>query len=142
MSLINDALKTAQQERSGQTKGGSGSQPLLEGFFPYLSTGSAKSQPNRAKVALAAAGVLVVLVVGLWLAMPAIRLSLKASPKPQGIVSASQQVSPPTATPPEIPTQQVAAATETTSVASAPASAATENPPVEQETRRKPRTKP
>src|ERR1041385_5910022 len=140
MSLINDALKTAQRERSGQVKGGSGSQPLLEGFFPYVSTGSAKSQPNRARVALAAGGGLVVLVVGLWFAMPAIRLALKSAPKPQGIVAPAGQVSPPTATPPE--TQQVAAAAETTSVAAPSAPVATENPPVEQETQRRARTRP
>src|ERR1041385_260973 len=69
MSLINDALKTAQRERSGQVQSGSGGQPLLDGFFPYTSTGSPKGQANRARAALIAGAGLVVFGVGLWFAV-------------------------------------------------------------------------
>src|SRR3954468_4795848 len=120
MSLINDALETAQRERSGQVKGVSGSQPLLDGFFPYVSTNSAKGQTNRARVALIAVGTLVVVGSALWFAAPVIRVALQPAPKQTAAITLSprQEAPAPVVTPARTPDQQgtaLATPAETTS---------------------------
>ncbi|HEY6220744.1 MAG TPA: tetratricopeptide repeat protein [Gemmatimonadaceae bacterium] len=144
MSLINDALKTAQRERSGQVQSGSGGQPLLDGFFPYTSTGSPKGQANRARVALIAGAGLVVFGVGLWFAVPMVRAALRSAPKQtQGIGPSPQQSGPaPTVTPVAPPEQVAAAAAETTSVDSTQARTPAENPTVDRQVQHKSRGRP
>src|SRR2546430_12792793 len=63
MSLISDALKTAQRERSGQTPPGSGDQPLLDGFFPYVSTSAPSGRSQRTRIAMISVWSLVGLVL-------------------------------------------------------------------------------
>lgn len=112
MSLINDALKTAQRERSGQIKGVSGSQPLLDGFFPYVSTSASKGRANRTRVALTAIGLLVVLTLGLWFAAPSIRVALRPAPKEQVAIGlpVRPQAPAPVVTPAGAPAQGSASA--------------------------------
>ena len=72
MSLISDALKTAQRARSGKPAGSSGDEPLLEGFFPYVSSSESEKSAGWGRplaVSLAA----VVVLGGIWLALPALK---------------------------------------------------------------------
>jgi tetratricopeptide (TPR) repeat protein len=78
MSLISDALKTAQRERSGQTPPGSGDQPLLDGFFPYVSTSTPSGQSQRARIAMISGASLVILIVAAWFGLPAIKRAMGA----------------------------------------------------------------
>jgi tetratricopeptide (TPR) repeat protein len=80
MSLINDALKTAQRERSGQVASGSGDQPLLEGFFPYVSTGAPRKGPSRLRIAGISTAAVVTLAVAGWLVLPTFKASPSKAP--------------------------------------------------------------
>jgi Flp pilus assembly protein TadD len=109
MSLINDALKTAQRERSVQSGVGPGGQPLLEGFFPYVSTSSPARRSKLTRLAIMAAVSIVVLGVAAWFTVPSIKRSLDArQAKAPSIVLPER----PTASQPETPTQ-VAVVTDT-----------------------------
>jgi len=78
MSLISDALKTAQRERSGQSPLGSGGQPLLEGFFPYVSTSTPAGRSALTRIALISISGLVILGAAGWFAVPTIRRAMSA----------------------------------------------------------------
>jgi tetratricopeptide (TPR) repeat protein len=77
MSLISDALKTAQRERSGQAPG-SDEQPLLEGFFPYVSTSTPEGRSKLTHVALISVSILVILGVAAWFGVPAVKRAVDA----------------------------------------------------------------
>jgi Tfp pilus assembly protein PilF len=73
MSLINDALKTAQRERSGHAASGPGGQPLLEGFFPYVSTSSPEGRSKLGRILVVSGLAIVVLGAAAWLSMPSLK---------------------------------------------------------------------
>jgi len=146
MSLISDALKTAQRERSGQVTQGPDGSPLLEGFFPYVSTSSAKSKTSLSRGALIGVCCIVVAGVGLWFAAPAIRGALQSAPKqPPVIALPPRQLTPaPVPTPTQTPDQQVAAsaAMEASSPDSTPAQAVAEKPLAARDARPRTQTRP
>jgi Flp pilus assembly protein TadD len=76
MSLISDALKTAQRERSGQASPGSGEQPLLDGFFPYVSTSTPDDRSKRVRIAMISVSGVVVLGLAAWFGAPAVRRAM------------------------------------------------------------------
>lgn len=81
MSLISDALKTGQRQRPDTSN--AGGQPLLEGFFPYVS-GSAPRRSNRKPIIIAFSAVgVVLLAVVAWTMLPS---SGTARPPAKGIV--------------------------------------------------------
>jgi Flp pilus assembly protein TadD len=67
VSLINDALKTAQREKRSGASPVSEGQPLLDGFFPYVSTAPSRRRSRRSVTLAAGAAVVVVLLVATWL---------------------------------------------------------------------------
>lgn len=68
MSLISDALKTAQRERANQKQAAKGPQPLLDGFFPYVASTPPRSRSRRTPIlAVAGAGIGLLAIVA-WLA--------------------------------------------------------------------------
>ena len=70
MSLISDALKTAQRERSSRNSSTSASQPLIEGFFPFVSSSGRSARPRGRRIALVSMTALAVLAGGAYFAMP------------------------------------------------------------------------
>jgi hypothetical protein len=94
MSLISDALKTVQRERSGQAP--RSSQPMIDGFFPYVST----QAPRRSRRHLFgwAFGIGFVIAGAIWMVKLLMSASLReptgTAPKPNIIlpppVSAAQ----------------------------------------------------
>src|SRR3954465_7145239 len=108
MSLISDALKTAQRERSGKSTSGSESQPLLEGFFPYVSTSSPTGQSRLVRIVGASMLAVILLGTAAWFSIPSLKRSLKATTsKAPSIVLPERQA---TVTPPPPPVQIVQAA--------------------------------
>jgi Tfp pilus assembly protein PilF len=73
MSLISDALKTAQRERSGHAATDAGGQPLLDGFFPYVSTSSSDGRPRLGRVLVISGLSIVVLGAAAWFSMPLLK---------------------------------------------------------------------
>src|SRR3954465_9477357 len=67
MSLISDALKTAQRGRRGRTQSPNSSQPLVEGFFPYVASDKSGTRSRRGPIILVSAGALVLLSIVGWL---------------------------------------------------------------------------
>jgi Tfp pilus assembly protein PilF len=67
MSLISDALKTAQRERSGRTQSPNSSQPLVEGFFPYVASEKSGARSRRAPIIAVSAGAIALLSIVAWL---------------------------------------------------------------------------
>lgn len=63
MSLISDALKTAQRERTGRAQGAKDPQPLIDGFFPYVSSSPAGRAGARRLSIIAFSGLAVVLLL-------------------------------------------------------------------------------
>src|SRR3954462_1153243 len=110
MSLISDALKTAQRERSGQAATGPTGQPLLDGFFPYVSTSSPKRASKLARVGVIAALSVAILGTAAWFGFPSIRRSFDRT------AAASAPVTLPVRmihTPPSQPAPQVVQAADT-----------------------------
>ena len=106
MSLISDALKTAQRERSGQAPPGPGDQPLLDGFFPYVSTSAPSGRSQRTRIAMISVWSLVALVVVAWFGVPMVKRAVSGrSGKVPPIVLPQGQ----TAITPVTPPVQVAA---------------------------------
>lgn len=69
MSLISDALKTAQRERSGQAQAAKGQQPLIDGFFPYVSSTPPRSGSRLVPILAISGGAVVLLSVVGWLTL-------------------------------------------------------------------------
>jgi Flp pilus assembly protein TadD len=102
VSLINDALKTAQRERSGQSAAGPNGQPLLEGFFPYVSTSPSEGRSRLGRVALISSLAVIVLGTAAWLGAPSLKRLFRSGPdRPNPIVLPPRQVAsiPPQITP-------------------------------------------
>lgn len=93
MSLISDALKQGQRERSKQQSSGASPQPLLEGFFPYVATSPApQGRSRRTLIAVIALSSVLLIGVAGWLTLPAIRRTLAARSQKAGTVSPPRQV--------------------------------------------------
>jgi Flp pilus assembly protein TadD len=107
MSLISDALKTAQRERSGRnTAANASGQTLIEGFFPFVST-SAPSRSRGKRIAVISGASVVLLGVAAYLALPAFRAKpdAKRGPiiqLPPAGVSPRQAVTPPATAAPTV----------------------------------------
>jgi Flp pilus assembly protein TadD len=69
MSLISDALKTAQRQRPATPASNEG-QPLLEGFLPYVSSTPRESRSSRSRLVIIAAASIAVIAVAAWLSAP------------------------------------------------------------------------
>ena len=69
MSLINDALKTAQRERSGRSTSTAAGQTVVEGFFPFVST-SAPPRSRRTRIVVISVAAVVLFGTSGYLAMP------------------------------------------------------------------------
>ena len=116
MSLISDALKTAQRERSGQAATGSADQPLLEGFFPYVSTSAPTGRSRRTRIAMISVWALVALIVVMWFGVPMLRRAASGRPGkvPPAVLSQGQPaivpVTPPVQVASPVDTQVAAAA--------------------------------
>src|SRR3954465_11452361 len=67
MSLISDALKTAQRGRRGRTQSPNSSQPLVEGFFPYVASDKSGTRSRRGPIIAVSVGAVVLLSVVGWL---------------------------------------------------------------------------
>ena len=107
MSLINDALKTAQRERAGQVPSRSGGQPLLDGFFPYVSTPTPAARSSRGRIVLGSIFAVVILATVAWFGVPAIKRAMgKPSKVPSIVLSPSQAAVAPTT--PSVQTAQTA----------------------------------
>ena len=91
MSLISDAIKTAQRERNSRAQAGKDPQPLIEGFFPYVSSAPAQQRSRRTPIIVISSAVVVLLGVVGFLMWPA----LAGERKPQ---ATSPIVLPPRAT--------------------------------------------
>lgn len=111
MSLISDALKTAQRERSGQAERGAGDQPpLLEGFFPYVSTSAPDNRSRRSRIAIISVAGLVVVAIAAWLGGPALKRAMSGR---SDRVPPTAQPENPTAIAPSTPSVQIAQAADT-----------------------------
>lgn len=122
MSLISDALKTAQRERSGQASRPSvDQQPLLEGFFPYVATSAPDSRGKRTRVAVLSVVGVAVFIIAAWFGLPAIKRAMSStSTKPLTVPAPRAQVvsAPPPPAPVAADTQAAAAvATDSTPAA-------------------------
>jgi Flp pilus assembly protein TadD len=110
MSLISDALKTAQRERSGQSKPDAGGEPLLEGFFPYISSSAPEGRPNRQRAVIISIVGGIVIGTAAWVSFPLIKRSLEQSKKVAPISSPTRTA----ITPPKTPPVQIVQAADTT----------------------------
>jgi Flp pilus assembly protein TadD len=70
VSLIHDAMKTAQRERAGRSQSDKSSAPLVEGFFPYVANSSTRSGSRRALIIAFSAAAVVLLAITGWLMWP------------------------------------------------------------------------
>lgn len=123
MSLISDALKTAQRERTGRAQSARDPQPLIDGFFPYVSTAPSRRR-GKSGLIIALSGLAVVLLAAAgWVMWPTLTKSGPAS-KPAPIVLPPRVAT--TGTPPSTDTAAVAA-TEREVVAADPVDPSTEN---------------
>src|SRR5688572_21863758 len=96
MSLISDALKTAQRERAGREKSGKTQPPPVDGFFPYVSSNPPRRRTRVLPIlALSIAGIMLLGVAG-WVAL--------MKPKP---VTASKNPAP-IVLPPQVPVSKPA----------------------------------
>jgi len=77
VSLISDALKTAQRERA-RSQGSRSEHQVVDGFFPFVAKTPARSRSRRAPVLVIGMAVVVLLALTAWLAIP--RLSKPARP--------------------------------------------------------------
>lgn len=68
MSLISDALKTAQRERTGRGQTGKDPQPLLDGFFPYVSSTPPRSRSRVVPIVGISLATVALLGVAAWVA--------------------------------------------------------------------------
>ena len=67
MSLISDALKTAQRERANQAKAAKGAAPAGDGFFPYVSSAPPRARAKRMPIIVVSAVVGVIVIGTAWL---------------------------------------------------------------------------
>jgi Flp pilus assembly protein TadD len=82
MSLISDAIKTAQRERTGRAQSpGKEPQPLMDGFFPYVSSSPTRSRSRLVPVAVISLATLGLLAVVGWLMLPSLTGSRTAKVK-------------------------------------------------------------
>src|SRR5688572_3275712 len=106
MSLISDALKTAQRERSGREAAESASspQPLLEGFFPYVSASRPAGRFRSGRmITIASFSATIVIAAAGWVFLPAIKKAVGTRGKPATVVPGPAQqgvLAPKRATPP------------------------------------------
>lgn len=127
MSLISDALKTAQRERSGQAPG-SDEQPLLEGFFPYVSTSTPEGRSKLTRIAMISVSGLVILAIAGWFGVPVVKRALDArSGNVPSIVQPPRQTAITSATPP-VQTAQAADTQASAAVVPEPAPATARGP--------------
>lgn len=95
MSLISDAIKTAQRERTGRAQSAAKDpQPLMEGFFPYVSSSPTRSRSRLVPVAVISLATLGLLAVVGWLTLPSLAGSRNAKVKAP-IVLPPRTASPP-----------------------------------------------
>jgi Flp pilus assembly protein TadD len=81
VSLISDALKMAQRERNDRGQSANEPQPLIDGFFPYVSSAPTKKVSRRGLfIAISGATLLVLGVVG-FLLWPTLTGSRNPQPK-------------------------------------------------------------
>jgi Flp pilus assembly protein TadD len=73
MSLISDAIKTAQRQKAGMTPAKE-SQPLIDGFFPYVSTSAPKRRSNLMPIVLGLGATIVIAVIA-WIGVTKLRSS-------------------------------------------------------------------
>ena len=78
MSLISDALKIAQREKSGRSQSARDQQPLIDGFFPYAATPRPRSRSKVIPIVAISGGVVALIVVTGWLMLS------KPAPRPAG----------------------------------------------------------
>ena len=131
MSLINDALKTAQRERAGRAPTASGGQPLLEGFFPFVSTSAPAGRSRRTRLIGISLSALALLVVVGWLTVPRIKRGL-GGPSAKSLIvlpPLSQDVENPATPSVTVPVTDTQRAV-TAAVDSAPAPANVSEPPL------------
>jgi Flp pilus assembly protein TadD len=83
MSLISDAIKTAQRQKAGMTPAKE-PQPLIDGFFPYVSTSAPKRQSRILPITLAV-GATAGIAFAAWIGVSMLRKT-PASPGRQPIV--------------------------------------------------------
>jgi Flp pilus assembly protein TadD len=82
MSLINDAIKTAQRERTGRAQASAkDAQPLIDGFFPYVSSTPARSRSRLLPLAVISVATVALLGVVGWFVLPSIMGSRTARAK-------------------------------------------------------------
>ena len=82
MSLISDAIKTAQRERTGRAQSAAKDpQPLMEGFFPYVSSSPTRSRSRLVPIAVISLATLGILAVVGWLMLPSLTGSRSAKVK-------------------------------------------------------------
>jgi Flp pilus assembly protein TadD len=104
VSLINDALKAAQRERSGRQSGTTSQQ--LEGFFPYAAGATTRVRSSRRPVIVVGGAAVVLLAITAWLMWPQ-GTKPPASGRPPIILPAPVTVS---QTPPVVDSAAVATA--------------------------------
>lgn len=118
MSLISDALKTAQRERASQAKAAKGSQPVSEGFFPYVSSAPTRARSKRTPIIVVSSVVAVIIIGTAWLMRSALI-------KPPSVTK------PPIILPPPVTVTQAPKVPDTAAVAAAtrdPATATSDAP--------------
>jgi Tfp pilus assembly protein PilF len=66
MSLIDDALKTAQRERAARAQSSPGDSPLIDGFFPYVASSPKRERSKLAPLLIVTAVAFALVGVGGW----------------------------------------------------------------------------
>ena len=70
MSLISDALKTAQRERAGRAQSAKDPEPMLDGFFPYVASEPTRSRSRLVPVLAISSAAVVLLAITAFLMWP------------------------------------------------------------------------